>query len=310
MISISISLYQALTLHNNSNSPTNKEINEEEIVSLLYSYFAGQLVFKVQLGHFHHSGQHEGNFLNRMCVYDGANFAKVDFDESSSLDNQFRESLVIIHKMFMGTAKMLNFSRVIELLNAIASFSDSYHPDFINNESNIQSVLTTMSNYISTTFSAKEVAVIAKAVEPFSLTNTLHYLLKHEHSLTVERVVQLEKKMEMVITMESERAAITAELVIRNNENIQWNAELQNDVEVIEKKITVMEIGILWLVQKVLELEHAVSALVWKNAELEKKNAELQVIVDKVRSDIGKNNAHYEKQQKQQQQTVHGAKSF
>ena len=85
------------------------------------------------------------NFLNRMRAYDGANFAKVDFDESSSLDNQFRESLVIIHKMFMGTAKMLNFSRVIELLNAIASVSDSYHPDFINNESNIQSVLTTMS---------------------------------------------------------------------------------------------------------------------------------------------------------------------
>ena len=49
-----------------------------------------------------------------------------------------------------------------------------------------------------------------------------------------------------------ERAAITAELVIRNNENIQRTVELQNDVEVIEKKITVMEIGILWLVQKVL----------------------------------------------------------
>ena len=92
----------------------------------------------------------------------------------------------------MGTAKMLNFSRVIELLHAIASVSDSYHPDFINNESNIESFLTTMSNYISTTFSATELAVIAKAVEPFSLTNTFHRQLKHEHALTVERVVQLE----------------------------------------------------------------------------------------------------------------------
>eukprot|EP01036_Dinobryon_divergens_P027486 gene27486-36265_t len=281
---------EALSQSNNSNS-SSIEISEEEIVSLLYSYFSGQLVFKAQLGHFHHNGDvdedrnedEENLLINKMRAYSSVNNS--DFDGTG---NQSQE--VIIHNLSMGAVKMLNYSRAIHLLNSMASVSNSYHPDFIMKEGNIQTLLYTMSEFIWDNYNTDEALVISKEMAPFSLFGAFYLQVMlnakktaHDPLLTMEMLAEVEKKINVCMTAEKERSVKFTKLEKKADDNermLKKLEELASEQKSRSTRLTqerrVVENIVFNLIWAKSNLKKKAMKLAKKNAELEKENAELK----------------------------------
>ena len=280
------------------------EMKEEELVSQLYSFFAGQIVIKAQLGNFHVHG-HEGFSFYKLLEYGASDLVLSNIDDSykssNSADDRFQKSLVTVHGLFMATAKTLNFSRMVQLLDRIASVSDFYHPDFVMIESNIQSILATMTEFIWDNFSPQEIMAISNEVAPFSLLSiqqinsmmekklwrqredfnaemkqqmmeiTEHWdVIKERVEKAEKRLEDIDDKLDLLAGKSAELEKISAEL----QRKLQASEER---TEQLEEKATERGNIFLILILKYTELEKMNKKLREKNAQLKKKVSQLEL---------------------------------
>ena len=280
------------------------EMKEEELMSQLYSFFAGQIVIKAQLDNFHVHG-HEGFSFYKLLEYGASDLVLSDIDDSykssNSADDRFQKSLVTVHGLFMATAKTLNFSRMVQLLDRIASVSDFYHPDFVMIESNIQSILATMTEFIWDNFSPQEIMAISNEVAPFSLLSIQQINSMMEKKLWRQREeFNTEMKQQMMKTTEHwDAIEERVEQTQKRLEDIEYkfdlfagksaelekiSAELQRKLqaseertEQLEEKATERGNIFLILILKYTELEKMNKKLREKNAQLKKKVSQLEL---------------------------------
>ena len=283
------------------------QMKEHELISFFYCYLADQLSFKSQLGKFHVDG-HAGNLLYSTRLSGKYSFVWSDFgktSESSLMGSQFRNSLISVHISIRDAAVLLNYNRVIELLDFIAICSNNYDSKFIMDEINMQHVHRNMADAILDMFNSTEVATILEDVAPFSSFGIQH--MRSQIFKLMRNDAEQRKNIEELKKSDAEQKKINAELMQSHvelkksdAEQKKINAELmQSHVELKksdaeQKKINaeLMQsdaeqakiiadlnkiVGEIWA-----ELRMKDSVIDKKNAELDTKNAELDTKNSKI----------------------------